>query len=84
MASVCATFSITSNTRCIDGRRADQALERVLPRHLAAQVQVLGAQPLVGVAQRRGELRVLRRERIRLERAPHVDAQLVGSHGFGM
>ncbi len=64
------------------GARAHQLVEAVAALHLAAQVEVLGAQALVGARERARELRVLGGEPVGLERALHVEAQLVGVPGL--
>ena len=67
----------------VHGRaRADHRLEGVAALDLAPQVEVLGAQPLVGVGQRGGEGHVLGRQRVGLEGASHVDAQALGLPGL--
>jgi len=61
---------------------AQQLVEGVASLHLAAQVEVLAAQPLVGVGQRGGQLRVLVGQLVGLEGALHVEAQLFGLPGL--
>ena len=60
------------------GARRDDLVEAVPALDLAAQVEVLGAQALVGVRQSGRELDVLGGELVGLERALHVEPQLVG------
>ena len=62
--------------------RADDLVEGVATLDLAPQREVLRAQPLVGLRERGGELDVLGRQLVGLERALHVEAHLVGLPGL--
>ena len=61
---------------------ADDLVEGVLPLDLLAQVDVLGAKPLVGLCQRRRQLHVLGAQRVGLQRPLHVHPELVRLPGL--